>query len=288
MHKVLSVGIATLDIINVVDHYPQEDEEMRALAQRLCRGGNAANTAVVLSQLDVESHWFGKLADDSNAQIISNDFQQFGVPHQHAAIQRSSSTPTSYITLNQSNGSRTIVHYRDLDELSLSDMQTISWQDYDWLHFEARNIANTQSILKFIRQQTDFNGHISLEIEKARDNELTLLEFADLVFFSKAYVCANGFDNCDQFVQAHAKRQTQDWVFPWGEEGAYAYPKEGGQFHQPAAEVARCVDSIGAGDTFVAASIAARLRNDTWQDTLQFANQTAAKKISQFGFQINN
>ena len=30
MARVLGIGIATLDIVNLVDHYPVEDEEMRA------------------------------------------------------------------------------------------------------------------------------------------------------------------------------------------------------------------------------------------------------------------
>ena len=49
MSHILTVGIATLDIINLVDHYPAEDEEMRALAQHIECGGNAANTASVLA-----------------------------------------------------------------------------------------------------------------------------------------------------------------------------------------------------------------------------------------------
>ncbi|VAX01070.1 hypothetical protein MNBD_GAMMA19-1040, partial [hydrothermal vent metagenome] len=51
MARVLVVGIATLDIINTVDDYPEEDTEVRASTQVMRRGGNACNTAVVLQQL---------------------------------------------------------------------------------------------------------------------------------------------------------------------------------------------------------------------------------------------
>jgi hypothetical protein len=51
MAKILGIGIAALDIINTVDGYPNEDAEVRAINQRVCRGGNATNTLVVLSQL---------------------------------------------------------------------------------------------------------------------------------------------------------------------------------------------------------------------------------------------
>ena len=285
MNKVLSVGIATLDIINVVDHYPDEDEEMRALSQTCRRGGNAGNTAVVLAQLNVESHWLGRLADDNNAQLISNDFQYHDVKFDHAAVQPGSATPTSYITLNENNGSRTIVHYRDLDELAFADTKAIDWHSYDWLHFEARNIEVTRQILSFIKEQTSFAGSISLEVEKVRGNETSLLPFADLVFFSKSYVKMRGFAHCDQFVQAFAEDQKQDWIFPWGEQGSYAFLADASQIHQ-LAEIVSCIDSVGAGDTFIAATIAARLRKLNWLEALQFANQTAAKKIGRFGFSL--
>ncbi|MGD8712214.1 MAG: carbohydrate kinase, partial [Thiohalophilus sp.] len=40
MSRILTTGIATLDIINQVDHYPAEDEELRAELQSIRCGGN--------------------------------------------------------------------------------------------------------------------------------------------------------------------------------------------------------------------------------------------------------
>ena len=49
MAHVLLVGTATLDLVFALDHHPAADEEMRAQRLRICRGGNAANSAVVLA-----------------------------------------------------------------------------------------------------------------------------------------------------------------------------------------------------------------------------------------------
>jgi len=68
MH-ILGVGIVTLDIINIVEHYPAEDEEVRALSQRMCRGGNTANTLDVLAQFGHTCNWTGTLANDANANV---------------------------------------------------------------------------------------------------------------------------------------------------------------------------------------------------------------------------
>ncbi|XP_050989946.1 ketohexokinase isoform X6 [Labeo rohita] len=47
--KILCIGLVCLDIINVVDKYPEEDTDTRCLSQRWQRGGNASNTCTVLS-----------------------------------------------------------------------------------------------------------------------------------------------------------------------------------------------------------------------------------------------
>lgn len=68
MSRILAIGIATLDIVNLVADYPPEDSEVRALDQRVSRGGNATNTLVVLSQLGHRCSWGGVLAEDADSR----------------------------------------------------------------------------------------------------------------------------------------------------------------------------------------------------------------------------
>lgn len=49
--EILCVGIVCLDIVNHLSHYPKEDEDIRASHQTRQSGGNASNTAKVLSLL---------------------------------------------------------------------------------------------------------------------------------------------------------------------------------------------------------------------------------------------
>ena len=51
MSTYLIVGGLYVDHIHTVESYPEEDTAIRALATRRSRGGNAATSAVVLSQL---------------------------------------------------------------------------------------------------------------------------------------------------------------------------------------------------------------------------------------------
>uniref|UniRef100_A0A8B9GN85 Ketohexokinase n=1 Tax=Astyanax mexicanus TaxID=7994 RepID=A0A8B9GN85_ASTMX len=60
--KVLCIGLVCLDIINVVDKYPEEDTDSRCVSQRWQRGGNASNSCTILSILGAPCAFMGSLA----------------------------------------------------------------------------------------------------------------------------------------------------------------------------------------------------------------------------------
>lgn len=282
--RILGVGIVTLDIINLVDHYPHEDEELRASAQQICRGGNTANTLSVLSQFNHDCYWIGTLANDSNTSFIINDFAKNNINTSFAKNISSAKQPTSYITLNKSNGSRTIVHYRDLPELDFDHFKTISMDQFDWIHFEARAIKETVLMVQLVKKQYP-KIKVSIEVEKPRDNLHELFNLADIYLFSKAYAHEAGFFNAKEFLTQQKKQSpSSDLVCSWGEEGAYALLSNNEFLSSEAFPPKNIIDTIGAGDTFNAAIIHSCLSNYNWQDSLTFACKIAGKKCGQYGY----
>ena len=149
--RVLGIGIATLDIVNLVAVYPPEDSEVRALGQRLSRGGNATNTLAVLAQLGHSTQWAGVWVDEPDGHRIRQDLDALGVGYANCRVLSEGKVPTSYIQLNIRNGSRSIVHYRDLPEFSAADFAGIELSGFDWLHFEGRNVTDTLQMLERAR-----------------------------------------------------------------------------------------------------------------------------------------
>ena len=283
--RILGVGIVTLDVINLVDHYPEEDEELRAHSQYLRRGGNSANTLNVLSQFNHDCYWVGTIANDSSSRFILNDFSQNNIDYSHCKKISPGKQPTSYITLNECNGSRTIVHYRDLPELDFSHFKTISLHDFDWIHFEARAIEDTAAMVRLSKKQHP-EKIISIEIEKPRENLSDIFNLADLYLFSKAYANNLGFNDARTFLGLQKTHSPNaDLVCSWGERGAYALLRNGDFFSSCAFPPENIIDTIGAGDTFNAGLIHHRLRLNNWQDSLRFACQLAGKKCGQRGFE---
>jgi ketohexokinase len=288
MARILGVGIATLDIINTTDGYPNEDDEVRAVSQTVRRGGNVANTQTVLSQLGHQCLWAGTLADDPDSALIRADLQHWGIDMTHCAVITGGHAPTSYITLNQNNGSRTIVHYRELPEYGfehfMAKVNQHPLNDVDWLHLEGRNVPETVKILEFVRHH--YPGlKLSLEIEKPRQHIEQLYSHGDMLLFSRHFSHAMQFQEAGEFLRAwRSKCSAPLLVCPWGAHGAYAMDNQGVLHHEPAVQISQVVDTIGAGDTFNAAMIHAALNGFSIPDSLCFANALAGKKCGQAGF----
>ncbi len=282
MARILAIGIATLDIINSVDGYPAEDSEVRARSQRICRGGNATNTLVVLSQLGHRGSWGGVLVDEPDARHIRSDLAHYAIDTAHVRLLGHGKVPTSYISHNLRNGSRSIVHYRDLPEFGYHDFAAIDLGGYDWLHFEGRNIDDTARMMQRAREHWP-TLPISLEIEKERDGLDQLLPLADVILASRALAETRGFADGKQFLHYLRKLTAADLYCGWGSLGAHALIGDQALF-SPAQTPAMVIDTLGAGDTFNAAIIDGYL--DRREDILSHACTLASLKCGRLGLDL--
>lgn len=286
MAKILGVGIAAVDIVLGIDAYPQEDSENRALWQDIRRGGNCCNTLVILSQLGHQCWWAGTCAsaDHIMSHTILDDLHAFGISTQYCSWYDQGSPPTSYIYLNTQNGSRSIVHYRDLPEYNSSDFENISLNDFQWVHFEARNVDQTINMMARVKET---NIPISLELEKNRPGFETLLPFADVIFFSRNFALQQKFYHANQFMQSMINTIPEKiFTCTWGSEGAWFY--DGNQTGHHQIEISKVDDTIGAGDTFNAAMIHQLVQGKSLSLATHWATSLASRKCGISGLDIRN
>lgn len=292
MLNILLTGVATLDIINYLSAYPAEDSEVRVLSQQLRTGGNAANSAIVLQQLGIQAHLLAQRADDQNAEWLFNQLKQRHIDVSLCPVQANSHTPTSYISVSQETGSRSIVHYRQLDELNDRVLTQLDLRQYDWLHFEARHCT---ALKKMLIHSQKFNRPISIELEKTRPSIDSIIPYADILLVSRAYAESLHFTTALECLQALSTEYADKIIScTWGDQGAWLYYNQS-IIHQPAYNQQQIIDTLAAGDTYNAAfisSLAGICQNknelsllpyQALQQSLDFACQIAARKCSQSG-----
>ncbi|XP_005371403.1 ketohexokinase isoform X3 [Microtus pennsylvanicus] len=291
--QILCVGLVVLDIINVVDKYPEEDTDRRCLSQRWQRGGNASNSCTVLSLLGARCAFMGSLAPGHVADFLVADFKQRGVDVSQVAWQSQGDTPCSCCIVNNSNGSRTIILYdTNLPDVSAKDFEKVDLTRFKWIHIEGRNASEQVKMLQRIeqynaKQPLSQRVRVSVEIEKPREELFQLFCYGEVVFVSKDVAKHLGFQSAAEALRGLYGRVKKGatLVCAWAEEGADALGPDGQLLHSDAFPPPRVVDTLGAGDTFNASVIFSLSKGNSMQEALRFGCQVAGRKCGLQGFE---
>ncbi|KAK0615966.1 Ribokinase-like protein [Bombardia bombarda] len=301
MRHLILTGACYLDTILTVPHFPEEDSKLRATSMQVRRGGNCPNTLEVLQQLLPLSSHPPRAADEKDTEEVITV-----TPHLIACLPNAQSTATrkikssfahaqrrpdtpivdlsrclyrrehdeaasSYIIRSGQTGSRTIVNFNDLPDMTVAEFQDIAdnfarehgGNDNDcWWHFEGRIPDTTLRCIQYLRQAQPACT-ISVEVEKpGRQGLVELAAESDVVFYSRSWA-----------------------------EGASALSLPSGEYmHCPANPSGKdilVVDTIGAGDTFIAGMLYGLIcHNDDWsrREMLAFAVELATSKVQRDGF----
>ncbi|KAI9931472.1 hypothetical protein ASPWEDRAFT_37724 [Aspergillus wentii DTO 134E9] len=302
--SLVAVGACYVDTILTTPHYPGEDEKLRASTISRRRGGNCPNSLEVLQQLTTHTPSSSALLNlvavlPAKSSIASQQIRKELEPNvhlDHCIYREQFNEPaSSYIIKSQSSGSRTIVNYNELPDMTIGEFTKIADElgpSATWFHFEGRVPDVTLSCIQYLRQKFP-SVTVSIEVEKPqREGLQDLAVEADVVFYSKGWAQGNGYISAAECLrkQSSLTRKASLLFCTWGQDGAVALETGSGNlFHKPAytAPDFTVVDPIGAGDTFIAGMLYTLIYRDRYWDMSQklgFANRVAGMKVGQEGF----
>lgn len=240
-------------------------------------------------------------AKTSPASKLVRDSLSDRVNTQHCIYREDHTEPaSSYIIKTENTGSRTIVNYNELPEMTLQEFQsTVTTGIAEdgarmWFHFEGREIDTSVGCMRWLRQQYP-DVLLSTEIENPSRHGLELMVAeADVVFYSKLWAETKGYGNAEEVLRAQASSLPRaSLIFcTWGADGAAVLRvKDNCCSHGKATlpQDFKVVDSVGAGDTFTAGALYAildqlDLGNGVAESALAVGNHLAVRKVMQEGF----
>ncbi|XP_061388866.1 ketohexokinase-like [Musca vetustissima] len=303
--RILCVGMCVLDIIHVCAEYPKEDTDRRCQSGYWQRGGNASNNSTVLRKLGAPCEFLGMISTSPAFAFLYEDCRRRNISIENCPT-TDMDPPFSSIILVKSKGTRTIVHSNPgFPILTFDDFKKINLSNYTWIHFEGRNVVETRQMTVRIQEynqgveETGDRIQISVELEKLNRDLFELTCGVDVVFVSKDIAEHMGWHTAKEAVWGAMEiiRDMQEKleggsnvplpniICPWGSVSTDCLSSAGEYASVPACHVNEVIDSLGAGDTFLAACIyALQYLKRSLRQAVEYANQAAAFKIQHRGY----
>lgn len=248
-------------------------------------------------------------SSDAVRRHVYTDFLQRGIIPR-LIHRESTGTACAYIICSEATGSRTIIsHLNSLADPTAAELEReVTWPD--WIHVEGRNCVEVLRFIKAIKER-GWEGRVSVDFEIPREGLRELVPVADVLFISRAFANSVAEAAGDTFkprrVHAGSRepeaaafvRGVMDTLgdemqlgaeghFLMGDAGSFCflwdkeYPVLGFKENTPLERP--IVETIGAGDTFIAAALWGGLRGLNLVQVNDLATRIARKKIVAIGF----
>ena len=187
--RIVSVGIAGVDLIARVGSFPAPDDKIRTEALSPMGGGNGGNTCTALARLGARCSLLSKVGDDAPGAEILRELRGDGVCVDNVVVEAGGQSPFTYVIVSAADKSRTCIHTpaseellpEDLDEAALGALLA----EADLLHLDSRHTAAAVAVAEAARAAGVWP--IVLDVEKARPHLEELLPLCDVVITNSKY-----------------------------------------------------------------------------------------------------
>lgn len=262
---------------------------------RQALGGDSFNTAIYLAREGLAVNYLTRLGDDSFSDAIVTQLQQEGIGT--ADITRvAGRQPGLYLISNDSTGERAFRYWREQSPArELFDLP-VTLNNCQLFYFTGITLAvtrtgvdNLTALLTQLREKKakivfdpNYRPALWQSETQARDHYRKVLPYCDMVLPTLEDETALwGITTPDDCARMYQDFGASEMVIKTPDLAAHAFC--GTQQVQRQAEAVAAVDTTGAGDSFNAAYLAARLRGNSLELALEAGQRLAASVVQHSG-----
>jgi len=288
---IVGVGVAVWDVTLVVDALPESAAVVQANQRHVGCGGGVAVAMATAAKLGCSTALLDSIGDDALSKSIASSLSGNGVNAQHLQISPQKSASVASVLVQQHSGERTIV-------FSPGNSPELQWvpafdpliASAKVLHLNGRHLSVCRQAICLARQH---NVVVSYDggAHRYRDEIVPLLNQVDVLIVAEHFARAHHQSVCrDQtisteelasFLQSNLGCDLAGVTV--GSGGSYFCDAGGNDWHQPAHQARRVLDTTGCGDVFHGAFLSELVRGQSYASCAEFASKIAAKNAEALG-----
>jgi sulfofructose kinase len=281
---VVGLGAATVDILTLVEHFPQGREVQQARATAIQGGGPVATALVAVSRLGGKTAMLDSIGKDWAGERVLQDFQSTGVDTGTIEVHPGKTTAVANILVSAGDGARAILFVPgSAPEPSLSESQKAAIRSARILHVNGRY---WNACLQAVELAKAHNALVSFDggAGRFRPEMKQLVPQTDICIVAREFAERyTGETERSRAAELLLREGPQIAVVTDGKNGSWVYTREGVSFPQAAFLFPQTVDTTGCGDSFHGAFLAGLCRGFSVEQTAALASAVAGLNSQRLG-----
>ncbi|MBO5460908.1 MAG: carbohydrate kinase family protein [Ruminococcus sp.] len=293
MKRVEVIGAAIVDVMVS----PAEEEVFQTgsyAAEKIVmtHGGDALNEATVLQCLGVPVHLETVIGNDTAGETICRHMENAGLEESGLHIKNDMNTSINVVLVKE-NGERCFLTnpYGSQRKLKLDDITMPFPKEINILCFASIFVfpeLKTEEMKKIFAQARSQGITVCADMTKCKNQETVddiapALEYVDYLFPNKEEaMLVTRTTTVEDAAESLLNAGVGTVVIKCGAEGCFVKTKEKA-FYAPAVKGVKCVDTTGAGDSFVGGFVYGLANDFSLEKCAEFANECGAKAIEKVG-----
>jgi sugar/nucleoside kinase (ribokinase family) len=281
---VIGLGVSTVDLLNVVDHFPDKEEVQKSVCSTMQGGGPIATAIVTLARLGAKAAMIDSIGDDWFGKQIFDEFKNEKVDTSLIKINCNYTSSLATVLVRKNDGARTIIFSPgNSPNLSADEITSELISQAKYVHINGRYFdacLKACGVAKSVGTKISFDGGS----HRFREELKEIIPLTNICIVAKEFAVS-----CTSKTEISAAAKTilnsgpEIVIITDGLNGSFLFTKEIDGHHQKAFKLESTIDTTGCGDSYHGAFLFGLSRGYDLYESMKFASAVAAINSTKLG-----
>ncbi len=277
------IGRSCIDYIALVERYPQKDTKTQLIEYKICLGGQATNTSIVLSSLGIKTLLITTVGNDENSKLVKKFLSQYKNLKTYFITNKNIKTPCAFIWTEKLTAKRTIVYEKiqiKSDCLYPPKILKRFIKQSKYVIFDHQSSKYVYKVKEYFKK---YNTKLMMDAERYDKYMFKMLKYINF-FVCSSELAKSLKININQLLKKFIVCGPEIVCCTLGENGAVAICKDNpNKIYYSKPPKVKPIDTTGAGDVFHAGFMYGIIKGWKLEKILSFANKIAALSTKYIG-----